>query len=227
MIRIDRRNTTKAQLAIEDLKKACESEKTYNTEVVNVALIEAFHGKCYICENKAATSYQIEYLVPHRGKKELKYNWENLFWSCAHCNNIKLDKYEPILDCTKEDVEKLIAFRKRGYFGADETLEFVPLAENNEAVENTIALLKDAYYGTTPQKKFEAKVIRKELRKELSQFKEYVREYQEAEDAEEKEDAEILIKKELKDSSAFTAFKRWLIWDNGIYSGLEKYIPEN
>ena len=42
-----------------------------------------------------------------------------------------------------------------------------------------------------------------------------------------KEDAEILIKKELKDSSAFTAFKRWLIWDNGIYSELEKYIPEN
>lgn len=36
-----------------------------------------------------------------------------------------------------------------------------------------------------------------------------------------------LIRKELKDSSAFTAFKRWLIWDNEIYSELEKYIPEN
>jgi len=35
-----------------------------------------------------------------------------------------------------------------------------------------------------------------------------------------------LIKRELKDSSAFTAFKRWLIWDNRIYSELEKYIPE-
>ena len=227
MIRIDRRNTAKVQLAIEDLQKACESETAYNTEKVNAALIETFHGKCYICENKAATSYQIEHLIPHRGKKELKYNWENLFWSCAHCNNIKLDKYEPILDCTKENVEKLIAFRKKGYFGTDETLEFVPLVENDKAVENTISLLEDVYYGTTPQKKFEAKVLRKKLRKELSQFKEYVREYQEAEDEEEKEDAEILIKKELKDSSAFTAFKRWLIWDNRIYSGLEKYIPEN
>ena len=65
------------------------------------------------------------------------------------------------------------------------------------------------------------------MRKELAEFKEYVREYQEAEDEEEREDAGILIKKELRDSSAFAAFKRWLIWDNEIYSELEKYIPEN
>lgn len=98
---------------------------------------------------------------------------------------------------------------------------------NTDNVNAALSLLKDAYYGTTPQKKIEARIIRKTLRKELAEFKEYVREYQEAEDEEEKEDAEILIRKELKDSSAFTAFKRWLIWDNEIYSELEKYIPEN
>lgn len=227
MIRIERKNTPKAQLAIADLQKAYKSGGTYNTDNVNAALKEMFHGKCYICENKAITSYQIEHLIPHRENKELKYDWENLFWSCAHCNNIKSDKYEPILDCTKEKVERLIAFRKKGYFGTDETLEFVSLVEDSEAVKNTVSLLKDAYYGTTPQKKIEARIIRKTLRKELAEFKEYVREYQEAEDEEEKEDAEILIRKELKDSSAFTAFKRWLIWDNEIYSELEKYIPEN
>lgn len=147
MIRINRKNTEKARLAIADLQKARKSGKTYNTKSVNAALVETFHGKCYICEN-------------------------------------------------------------------------------NKAVENTILLLNNVYYGTTPQKEFEARVIRKELRKELTQFKEYVREYQEAEDEDEKEDVELLIKRELKDSSAFTAFKRWLIWDNRIYSELEKYIPE-
>lgn len=65
------------------------------------------------------------------------------------------------------------------------------------------------------------------MRKNISEFKEYVREYQEAEDEDEKEDIGYLLKKELKDSSAFTAFKRWLIWDNEIYSELEKYIPGN
>lgn len=52
--------------------------------------------------------------------------------------------------------------------------------------------------------------------------------YQEAENQEEKEDIAMLLKRELKDSSAFTAFKRWLIWDNEEkYGELEKFIPEN
>lgn len=225
MIKIERRDTAKAQRAIKDLQEASRLKSSYNMESVNQALRETFYGKCYICENKKATSYQIEHLIPHCGDEKLKYDWKNLFLSCAHCNNIKSDKYNPILDCTKEPVEKLIAFRKKGYFGSDEKVEFVACAEKDEKIRNTIALLEDAYYGTTPQKKMEARIIRRELRKELSEFKEYVREYQEAEDDEEKEDIELLLKRELKDSSAFTAFKRWLIWDNRMYSELERYIP--
>lgn len=226
MIKIERRNTEKAQLAIENLQKIGQ-KGTYNIESVNQALREIFYGKCYICENKKATSYQIEHLIPHHGDEKLKYNWQNLFFSCAHCNNIKSDKYDPILDCTKEPVEKLIAFRKKGYFGSEEKLEFTSCVEENEKINNTIALLEDVYYGTIPQKKMEARIIRKELRKELSKFKEYVREYQEVDDDEEKEDIEFLLKRELNNSSAFTAFKRWLIWDNKMYSELEKYIPKN
>lgn len=60
------------------------------------------------------------------------------------------------------------------------------MKDDNAAIRNTILLLNDAYYGTTPQKKMEARIIRKTLRKDLSKFKEYVREYQEAENEEEK-----------------------------------------
>ena len=62
------------------------------------------------------------------------------------------------------------------------------------------------------------------LRKELSEYKEYVREYKEAED-EEKEDLKFLLQQQLKDSSPFAAFKRWLIRDNkNAYSELLSYI---
>lgn len=227
MIKIERKETAHTQLAVADLENARQAGTTYNTESVNQALWEVFHGKCYICENKAATSYQIEHLVPHRGDSSLKYDWNNLFLVCAHCNNVKLAKYDPILDCTKERVEKLIAFRKSGYFGADEKLEFIPQEEETEAVKNTVALLKDVYYGTTPQKKMESRVLRRTLRNDLSKFKEYVREYQEAENEEEKEDLGNLLKLELRDSSTFAAFKRWLIWDHEMYAELEKFIPEN
>ena len=142
MIKIERKETEKTKQAIADLQKASENESSYNIESVNQALKEIFHGKCYICENKEATSYQIEHLVPHRGDKQLKYSWENLFWVCAHCNNTKLGKYDPILDCTKDAVEKLIAFRKKGYFGSEEKLEFTPVTEETETVKNTISLLK-------------------------------------------------------------------------------------
>lgn len=191
---------------------AKQKESTYNTLEVNDALNEMFFGKCYICENKEATSCQIEHLIPHRGNIDLKYDWNNLLWSCAHCNNIKLGKYDPILDCTNQDVDQIIAFRKSGYFGVEEHLEFTAISEEEEVL-NTVQLLYDVYYGTTPQKKIEAKVIRKKLRDDMHNFKDCVREYYEAE-GEDKEDLLFLIKRELKASSAFTAFKRWLIRDN-------------
>ena len=212
MIKVERKTTEKANKAIDSLKREKAKNGSYNTPEVNAALKEMFHGKCYICENKQITSYQIEHLIPHRGNIELKYDWNNLFLACAHCNNTKLDKFDPIIDCTKENVEELIAFRRKGYFGTDEKLIFDMLDSGIET-QNTVKLLQEVYYGSTPQKKMEAKIIRRNLRKELSEFKEYVREYKEAED-EEKDDLECLLQQQLKDSSPFVAFKRWLIRDN-------------
>lgn len=125
--------------------------------------------------------------------------------------------------CTKENVEELIAFRRQGYFGVDEKLLF-DMFDSRMETQNTVKLLQEVYYGSTPQKKMEAKILRRILRKELSKFKEYVREYKEAED-EEKEDLKLLLYQQLKDSSPFAAFKRWLIRDNKeSYPELLEYI---
>lgn len=218
MIKFSRKDTDKAKKAILVLQEAKAKDSGYNKPEVNEALIEMFKGKCYICENKGGiSSYQIEHLRPHRKNLELKYSWDNLFWSCAHCNNIKNAGYEPILDCSQVEVDKKIAFRKEGFFGRQERFVFISLDEEDEKTNNTAALLQEAYYGSTPQKKIEATNIRKALRKELSDFKNLIREYEEAEDYD-KEDLECAIRKEIRDASAFTAFKRWILWDN-----MEKY----
>lgn len=223
MVKFERKDTTKSKLAITSLKNAKDKNSTYNTQEVNDALHEMFYGKCYICENKAATSNQIEHLIPHKGNIDLKYDWNNLFWSCAHCNNTKLGMFEPILDCTAEDVDKIIAFRKEGYFGTQEKFIFAALDERLETL-NTVKLLESVYYGTTPQKKIEAKIIRKSVRDEIAKFKGMLRDYNEAE-GDDKKDLELYVKKELQNKSAFTAFKRWLIRDHrDFYPEFMQYI---
>ena len=64
MIQIERKRTNKSQKAVASLEKAKEKNTTYNTQEVNSALQEMFHGKCYICENKLISSYQIEHFIP-------------------------------------------------------------------------------------------------------------------------------------------------------------------
>lgn len=51
MIKIERKATPHTQEAMDDLQEACNTGRSYNTEHVNQALREVFHGKCYICEN--------------------------------------------------------------------------------------------------------------------------------------------------------------------------------
>ena len=151
MIKIERKETEKTKQAIADLQKASENESSYNIESVNQALKEIFHGKCYICENKAVTSYQIEHLVPHRGDKTLKYDWKNLFWSCAHCNNIKSDKYEPILDCTKEPVEKCpYCGSDKVTFGVFDRIELIKDKKETKSPENRPPYIYQVPLGFIP-----------------------------------------------------------------------------
>ncbi len=171
-----------------------------------------FHRKCYICESKECSSFQIEHLMSYKRNVELKYDWNNLFLSCAHCNNIKSAKYEPILDCTQIDVDSKIAFRKKGHFGSDEVYEFQAMEDGIE-IQNTIELLNEIYHGKTEQKKLEAVQIRQKLRRDLYEFKIMIREYEEAEETD-KEDLKYAIRKEVGAGAAFAAFKRWLLWDN-------------
>ena len=95
MIKINRVDSERTEKAKEVLMREKARNGDYNQLEVNIALKEVFHGKCYICENKAVTSYQIEHLIPHKDNVDLKFDWNNLFWSCAHCNGVKNQrKYE-------------------------------------------------------------------------------------------------------------------------------------
>jgi len=96
MINVIRSQPAPTCLSIEKKKKNGD----YKCAEVLKRLIIDFKNKCYICEQNEPTTINIEHLKPHKGNKELKFDWNNLFLSCGHCNNVKSLKYENIIDCT-------------------------------------------------------------------------------------------------------------------------------
>ena len=213
LVKIEREDTELTKQAVISLEKQKSlKDGTHNTPEVNAALQEIFHGKCYICENQEPSSYQIDHFEPYKNDKDLKFKWSNLFLACAHCNNIKGDRYYPILDCTKVDIDEFIKFRTNANIIISEELE-IKAVDDSVETKNTCELLNEVYYGSTPQKKAEANLLRRKLINDLIQFGTYIRKYRTAL-GKSKIDLSKKIELELKNTSEFTAFKRWIIRDN-------------
>lgn len=186
-----------------------------------VARLKAdFKNKCYICEEKEISSINVEHFVPHQGDHDLKFDWNNLFFACGHCNNTKLAGFSNILDCTKtNEVETKI---KYGFFNSAFPKEQVIITSlDTSSAKNlkTVELLRLVYCGKTAIKINESANIRNKISKELREFSDLIRLYFSndglfAED--EKEKIKLRIIEKLSSSSSFTAFKRWIIRNNPI-----------
>ncbi len=60
------------------------------------ALSDASFGKCMYCESKVNHVYfgDIEHIKPKNKYRQLEFEWTNLGFVCARCNNTKNDKYD-------------------------------------------------------------------------------------------------------------------------------------
>ena len=87
MVKVRRSIPAPESLAEEARKKTGRYDKP---DVIE-RLKKDFHNKCYICEMKELQDPNVEHLLPHKNGKypERKFDWENLFWSCAYCNSVK------------------------------------------------------------------------------------------------------------------------------------------
>ncbi|OMP80646.1 hypothetical protein BW716_03850 [[Flexibacter] sp. ATCC 35208] len=154
------------------------------------------------------------------------FDWNNLFFACGHCNNIKLAKpiFDDILDVTQEtdEVDKKIRYHINPY--PKEKAEFRAL-ENTDRVNNSVTLLDAVYNGTTTLKSIEAANVRNLLLKEIRTFQDLLFDYyDETYSAEEKEEIKQKIIRHLRPASSFTAFKRWVIRDHeNLKADFEQY----
>ncbi len=82
------------------------------------ALLRASHGKCMYCESQVSHVYfgDVEHIRPKAAGKysELEFEWTNLGYCCARCNNAKKDQFDatcPPVDPYSEDPDvHLLAF---------------------------------------------------------------------------------------------------------------------
>lgn len=202
MIYLNRASEAPKSLAVEKEK----SNGSYSCEDVLEMLMLNFKHKCYICETKDATTLNIEHFKPHKGDKHLKFDWDNLFLACGHCNNIKLAKYENLLNCTKKEdrIDERIKYIYRPYFDIE-----IESLDNDPKTLETVELLLNVYNGTTNLKKIEADHIRKNIIKEMNNLFDLIAEIWDTSDESIIEFLKIKIKNNLSRGASYTAIKRW------------------
>jgi hypothetical protein len=197
-------------LAVEKAKKS----GTYRCGEVGDRLKSDFKNKCYLCEFHAPTTINVEHFVPHRSKnRDLEFDWDNLFFCCGHCNGTKSSKpkYDDILNCTKveESPDRHIRF---GLIGINATPIFAAITEEVK-VHHTIDLLVEIHAAETMIRKLEAENLVAWLQKEIRKFYKRIDRWFDATD-EEKAQHRLEIISHLQNTSAFTAFKRWIVRDD-------------
>lgn len=109
MVKIERTPVAPASLATEKAKQS----GTYRGNDVVQQLHQDFYGKCYLCEIDQLQSVEVEHLKAHHNgaDRDRKFDWNNLFYSCAHCNGVKnrAEYEESILDCCLVDPEEYLS----------------------------------------------------------------------------------------------------------------------
>lgn len=218
-----------APLCLADEVKKANGD--YKCGDVVIRIRNDFFNKCYICETKAPTTINVEHFKPHKsGKlKLLKFDWNNLFYVCAHCNNTKLAKpqYDDILDCTKsinwivDLIEHIFDPLK------SDSPDFVAHTQTSKVL-NTVELLEEVYGGNTVVKKIEAINIINQLTQEMNAFVHFVTGYLKSGDyPQQKRDFRDLIIERLKPDSPFTAFKIWVIKNSPkLLEEFRQYLPQ-
>ncbi|MGL5411054.1 MAG: HNH endonuclease [Cetobacterium sp.] len=212
MIKIERSHPAPSSLAL---------KQSHNSFDVIERLYIDFHEKCYICGLKGLQDPEVEHLLPHKNGNfpERRFDWNNLYLSCGHCNNVKSKAVydEKILDCCTVDPEENLIFRLN-----DNNVE-VKQKVFNEINEKTSQLINEVFNLKNTGLRVEKSKHRiEELQKEMNILYKFLEKY-------------IInpnssitlrtLKAILKKESAFSEFKRSYVRENIVhYPKLAAYI---
>ncbi len=221
MVKVDRSFPAPESLA-EEAKKVTGR---YDRQDVIERLKKDFHNKCYICEMKELQDPNVEHLLPHKNGKypERKFNWENLFWACGHCNSMKNNnKYDAgIIDCCKQDPEKYL------YFCIENDDVVIEVKDSDNELQKRTALLITETFSmkNTGMRTYTSNERLRLLQKEMDVL------YKQLEKIHNMPDSKVIrrtIRSLLRRESAFAAFKRCYVREHAAeYPELQQYLESD
>lgn len=190
-----------------------ETSSAYDREDVKQQLLEEQHEKCYLCERKLETDFQIEHFKSQQGYPQLKNKWTNLLLACGYCNQKKSNDFDNILnpleDNIEEEISQHIDFKER-------KAVFTSSIENAEH-RNTIKLLELIFNGSKRMRKIKEERFFNHVVSALNEFMRFTNQYLLHPNGEN----ENLVRSQLSMDKEFLGFKYWIIKDNPIL--MEKF----
>lgn len=196
-------------------------QRSYTEKDVIKRLVDDFHGKCYICNLKDVHDIHVEHLKSHQGGQNifLKYDWDNLFLSCPHCNSIKNrgTYYDNIINCCVDDPEEFLEF-----YCVEDDIHVSSKGGDLEKAILTAELLTDVFNKrNTGIREHQCRIRCKELKKEMQLLYNTISLYKNTGARRYSRTLRGLLKRE----SAFAAFKRGYIKNNeNLYGDLVQFL---
>lgn len=209
MFNVVRNESTPASLA---------GRQRYDSEDVWEALNKVFHKKCYICETSEPLDINVEHFVPHKGDEDLKFDWNNLYFSCARCNNIKLAKYDSLLDCCDPNTDVIQAIKHLPPSTPYAKHLQIEAKYDDDKTKITAEFLNKVFNSDhTPNKKVSSSSLRRKVFDQYNLlFEELNNYYAPKALPEEKTRAVERIKLLLKPTSPYSAFISWCIIEDSV-----------
>ena len=186
-----------------NVPQSLTTTKAYDGEDVHRQLECDQHKKCYLCEKRLITDFEVEHLKSQDNNSDLRQNWDNLFWSCTYCNPKKGNRFDDILNPTKVNIEDEI--RQTIIFGEKKAC-FEPVKETEEH-RNTCKLLLNIHNGTGRLRKIKEENFFEYMVGKMNNFYSLINQY-----LNNPTDYNCnLVKEDIQIDKEFLGFKYWII----------------
>ena len=165
-------------------------------------LEEDHHKKCYLCERKLSTEFQVEH---HKSQAHhnLKQDWNNLFWACGYCNGKKGNRFDNMLAPATVNIEDEI---KHVMDFSQKQASFIPIVQT-DAHEETCKFLTMIHNGTKKLRQKREENFFKDVMGVVNEFYRLVSQYL----SDPTEENQALVREKLQIDKECLGFKYWIV----------------